>query len=370
MVQVTTGDIFESGAQTIVNTVNTEGVMGKGLALQFSKRFPEMYQDYVRRCENGEVKLGQPYLYRGLLEPWILNFPTKQHWRSVSKLADIEQGLTYLADHCKQWGIESLAVPPLGCGHGGLEWTIVGPVIYRHLKTLDIPVTFYAPTGSPPEMMSEQFFKQAQEEPRPDPHLGAWVAIAEIVNRLMGERYRTPLSRTSFQKVAYFATEVGIPTGLIFDQGSYGPFSAQLKPYLTKMVNNGLVTESTEDHGNAFRVNVGPSFSEARQMQLAFLAGYDRSIDRIADLFLRLRTAHEAEIAATVHFVASRLALQHSSKPTESEVLDGVAEWKKRRKPPLKDDEVAAMIRNLGILGWVNLSYSDDLPVPADIASV
>src|SRR5271165_4137211 len=99
MIKVLTGDIFESRAQTLVNTVNTVGVMGKGIALGFRKRFPEMYEDYVRRCERHEVQLGKPYLYRGVVPPHIMNFPTKEHWRSVSRLRDIVAGLRYLQGH-------------------------------------------------------------------------------------------------------------------------------------------------------------------------------------------------------------------------------------------------------------------------------
>jgi O-acetyl-ADP-ribose deacetylase (regulator of RNase III) len=120
------GDLFESGAQTLVNTVNTVGVMGKGVALEFKRRFPEMFADYQRRCQAGDVRLGEPYLWRGLVEPWVINFPTKDHWRSVSKLADIERGLVYLAEHIAEWSVTSLAVPPLGAGSGGLDWATIG----------------------------------------------------------------------------------------------------------------------------------------------------------------------------------------------------------------------------------------------------
>ncbi len=112
MITVVRGDLFKSKAQTLVNTVNCVGVMGKGIALGFKKRFPDMFADYVLRCEAGEVKLGQPYLYRSLLPPWVLNFPTKDHWRSVARLSDITNGLDHLTAHYTDWGIQSLAVPP------------------------------------------------------------------------------------------------------------------------------------------------------------------------------------------------------------------------------------------------------------------
>ena len=118
MVTVNIGDLFSSTAQTLVNTVNCVGVMAKGIALKFKERFPEMFKDYETRCARAEVRLGEPYLFKRLLPPWILNFPTKDHWRSVTKLHDIIRGLEFLLRHYRAWGITSLAVPPLGCGSG------------------------------------------------------------------------------------------------------------------------------------------------------------------------------------------------------------------------------------------------------------
>lgn len=125
MVKLIKGDIFSSKAQTLVNTVNCVGVMGKGLALQFKKMFPEMYRDYEERCQRRGVKPGRPYLYKPLIEPWILNFPTKDHWRSVSRLDDIVDGMEYLLKNYKEWDISSIAMPPLGCGNGQLDWNLL-----------------------------------------------------------------------------------------------------------------------------------------------------------------------------------------------------------------------------------------------------
>src|SRR5688572_30552826 len=107
--------------------------MGKGIALGFRKQFPEMHREYVRMCERGEVKLGRPYLWQSIVPPWVLNFPTKDHWRENSSLEAIVAGLEYLGEHYLEWGITSLAVPPLGSGLGGLDWRIVGPLLYQHL---------------------------------------------------------------------------------------------------------------------------------------------------------------------------------------------------------------------------------------------
>src|SRR5438552_1778116 len=137
MVDVLIGDMFESGAQTLVNTVNTVGVMGKGIALEFKKRFPDMYADYVARCEAHIVRLGQPYIFHRPSTPWVLNFPTKGQWRAVSRLSDIVTGLEHIERHYREWGITSLAVPALGCSNGQLEWRVVGPTLFKHLKRLD-----------------------------------------------------------------------------------------------------------------------------------------------------------------------------------------------------------------------------------------
>jgi len=160
------GDLFSSNAQTLVNTVNTVGVMGKGVALEFKKRFPEMYDDYVRRCARHEVRLGRPYLFKQLMGPLILNFPTKDHWRSLSRLSDIVDGLKYLRDNYKEWGITSLAVPPLGSGNGGLEWRVIGRTLYGILSTFDIPVEIYAPHGAPLEELTSEFL---EDVPAGDP---------------------------------------------------------------------------------------------------------------------------------------------------------------------------------------------------------
>ena len=118
MFTTTIGDMFESGAQTLVNTVNCVGVMGKGVAEVFKKRYPAMFEDYERRCRRGEVRLGEPYLYRDLSRTMIINFPTKDHWRSSSRLADRERGLDHLVRHVGEWGLTSVAMPPLGCRNG------------------------------------------------------------------------------------------------------------------------------------------------------------------------------------------------------------------------------------------------------------
>ena len=367
MITVRIGDIFESGAQTLVNTVNCVGVMGKGIALEFKKRFPEMHDDYVQLCNQGKVKLGEAYLYRRLIPPWILNFPTKDHWRSVSRLEDIVAGLRYLQEHCREWGITSLAVPPLGCGQGQLEWRIVGPTLYRRLKRLDIPVDLFAPFGTPHEELKLAFLDAANRgQPAPSRQdanyrvFPAWVALVEILRGIEREPYHWRVGRTTFQKIAYFATESGIPTGLEYKRGSFGPYAADLKRQITGLVNNGLIRE--ERLGRMFAVRTGPTFEDAWRAYAEQVEHWRKAIDKITDLFMRMNT-QQAEVAATVHFAAVELKQAGRPKPSESEILGQVMQWKQKRRPPLDEKEVALTIRNLNMLSWIGAEVSEDLPV-------
>jgi uncharacterized protein YwgA/O-acetyl-ADP-ribose deacetylase (regulator of RNase III) len=372
MVKVVIGDMFTSDAQTFVNTVNCVGVMGKGIALQFKNAFPDIYEEYVRLCDAGEFKLGIPHLHKRAIRPWVLNFPTKDHWRSVSKLEDIIKGLEYLEKHYKEWEITSLAVPPLGCGQGQLEWRVVGPTLYRHLKKLDIPVQLFAPYGTPHEELqptfldgssngSKQSIPQSTDSLAPLSRVPAgWIALIKILAQVEHEPHHWAVGRTSFQKIAYFATELGIPTGLEYHKGSYGPFAGDLKGQIAKLANNGLIKEVRL--GSMFAVQVGETFADACRAYEPELLKWGHQIDRITDLFVRMQT-HQAELAATVHFAAQVVAERLKSKPTEIAVLSEVMKWKQKRRPALKDQEVSSTIRHLRVLGWLDVTTSSNLPL-------
>jgi O-acetyl-ADP-ribose deacetylase (regulator of RNase III) len=140
MLQYTDTTVFNVGAQTIVNTINCVGVMGAGLALECQLRFPEMFQDYVERCKSKSVKIGKPYLYRSYGSPWIMNFPTKNHWKYPSKIEWIEQGLDYFAKNYERGCIQSIAFPKLGCDKGGLNWRDVQTIMENYLQNLNIDI--------------------------------------------------------------------------------------------------------------------------------------------------------------------------------------------------------------------------------------
>ena len=141
MVTYIKGDIFRSPAKVLTNPVNCVGVMGKGLALEFKKRYPDLFDDYRKRCNNNTVIPGKPYLWSNE-RTTILNFPTKRHWKDNSRLEDIEAGLKYLEENWMSLGIDSIALPAIGCGEGGLHWDFVKKLIDKHLGTIPGFVAF------------------------------------------------------------------------------------------------------------------------------------------------------------------------------------------------------------------------------------
>lgn len=142
MLKYIEGDIFSSPAQVLVNTVNTVGVMGKGIALEYKKRYPEMFNQYKLQCDRHKLVVGKLILWYGI-DHWILQFPTKEHWRNPSKLEYIERGLMTFVNKYADYNISSIAFPKLGCGNGELDWNQVKPLMEKYLKNLPIDVYIY-----------------------------------------------------------------------------------------------------------------------------------------------------------------------------------------------------------------------------------
>jgi len=364
------GDILKSKAQTLINTVNCVGIMGKGIALEFKKCFPAMFADYIARCRRNEVKPGLPYLYRELTPPQIVNFPTKDHWKSVAKISDIERGLKYLLDRYKEWGITSLAVPPLGCGNGRLEWSVVGPLIYKYANRMDIPVEMYAPYGTPSKALTVEFLAHAEpggidrvQRASRSSLNPAWVALVEILHRIEEQPYHWPVGRVIFQKIAYVATQQGLPTGFRYARGSFGPFCKELKYAETELVNSNLLQEHRR--GNMFVMQVGPNFTRIRKHFESLLSRWTTIIEKTTDLFMRLNT-EQAEIVATVIYAANSLRERSTINPTESQLLQSVMQWKQKRHPLPDESMVGSVIRNLAMLHWLRVIPDPNLPVEDD----
>lgn len=371
MIKVLIGDMFKSEATTLVNTVNCVGVMGKGVALEFKKRWPGLMSDYEKKCKSKEVKLGEPYLYTDLAGTSIVNFPTKGHWRAASRLADIEAGLLYFLEKYKEWNIESIAFPPLGCGNGGLEWDVVGPLMYKLLSKVSIPVEIYAPFGTPTSKLTEDFLSPSQQRlfeerghkgtrgPKLNPN---WLVMLEVMDQLEQQPYAPKVGRTIFQKICHAVTALGVETDLDFKKASYGPFSEQVQKLLGTLANANLIQET--QLGRMNHLKTGPEYEKIREKNRDVLTLHRSRIDKTVDLFSRIKDTEQAEEVATVFFAVSKLKEdQQVQIVPEREVFDFVLSWKKAWNTEEKRESIASAIRNLAMLGWIRVSLSECLPL-------
>ncbi len=364
--EIRIGNIFDSSSKTLVNTVNCVGVMGKGIALDFKNRYPLMFKEYVQLCSKGEVKPGQPYYYSDLSGASILNFPTKDHWRSPSKLSYIVKGLDWFRENYGKLGITSIAFPPLGCGNGGLTWSIVGPLMYDKLSDLPIDIEVYAPYGTNPIELSEGFLRDnVIRSPKEVignkklPFNKYWLLILYVVQKLNQDRYSLSVGRTIFQKVCYVLTRTGIPTGFNFVEGSYGPYAKEVHEALTVLSNANLMTE--RQLGQMIETVVSPSFSLPYDQ---FSSDEIRKADLAVDLLSRIQRTDQAEMVATVLFSYDEL-LNSNGTPSDRDIFDHILSWKPRWKGQ-KEAEIIKTIYSLSALSWMSPIYSGTLTSPED----
>ncbi len=362
MMKVLIGNMFETSMQTLVNTVNCVGVMGKGVAKTFKDQYPTMFEDYKQRCDHKQVKPGVPYYYHDMLGVSVLNFPTKDHWRSASKLADVINGLDIFVQNYKKWGITSIAFPPLGCGNGGLEWELVGPLMYQRLKPLDIDIEIYAPFGTSKTQLKKEFFEKtvevdfSEKGKKSKAFNPEWLALIEVVKQLGLQPYTSPIGRTIFQKICYIMTELGTETGFKFKQGSYGPFSDNIKDALNYFSNSNLIQEEQLGKMTALKVDV--AYDSYLVKYSTVIEKRYKSIVKTVDLFSRIKSTDQAEEVTTVLF-ASRRVKEKNGTATEQELFDYILDWKKSWNKQDKKESVSSTIRNLEMLDWLKLNSSD-----------
>lgn len=355
------GNLFESKAKTLVNTVNCVGVMGKGIALDFKKRYPAMFDEYAQMCARGEVKPGVPYYYSDLYGSSILNFPTKDHWRSPSRLSYISSGLNWFRENYGELGITSIAFPPLGCGNGGLPWETVGPLMYSMLVDLPIEIEIYAPFGTKPEQLTEKYLSANVVQPSQEvlgqnriPFNKYWLLLLYVVQRLNHDKYALSVGRTIFQKVCFVLTRTGIPTGFRFVEGSYGPYAKEVKDAILALSNANLMTERS--YGKMVETVVSPSFKlPTEEFALQELICAEKTID----LMSRIRNTDQAEMIATVLFSYDEL-LESNLSVTEGQIFEHVLKWKPRWKNK-KSAEIVEAISDLSILGWMTPTRNRDI---------
>jgi O-acetyl-ADP-ribose deacetylase (regulator of RNase III)/uncharacterized protein YwgA len=366
MLRALIGDLFASRAETLVNTVNCVGVMGKGVAEQFRKRFPAMFEDYKSRTDAKTVRLGQPYVYQDPSGTQIVNFPTKNHWRSPSRLSDIERGLDFLNAHIAEWRIARLALPPLGCGNGGLEWSEVGPLIWRKLHEQPIDIEVYAPYGTPKQQLSEEFLSAPSQMSlegkgrKHKPLKPEWIVLMEVLRELEAQPYASPVGRTIFQKISYVVTEMGVPTGFNFNKGSYGPFSGDVKLVLHDFANRNWLNE--RNLGRMIALRVSPQYTKERNQYVEEIERYQKKINKAVDLFSRIKSTEQAEEVMTVFFAARQLKAGRNGNTSEQDLQDYILDWKKSWRTDQKKEALASAIRNLILLEWLQLKINEAIP--------
>jgi O-acetyl-ADP-ribose deacetylase (regulator of RNase III) len=296
MINLTHGNMLEARPEALVNTVNCVGVMGKGIALQFKQAYPENYKFYRAACERGEVQPGRMLVYDNgqLIHPrYIINFPTKQHWKEKSRLEYIETGLVALVKEIESRKIKSIAIPPLGAGSGGLDWNQVRSRIEKALAPLtDVQILLYLPEGAP----AAEKMRVATTRPNMTPGRAILLALLE---RYAGPMYR--LKMLEVQKLAYFVQVAGEPLKLKFDKGAYGPYAETLNHVLQRM--EGHFIRGYGDRSNQSTLQLFPGAAEQARIFLQAQPESLERLERVAQLINGFETPYGMELLATVHWV-------------------------------------------------------------------
>jgi O-acetyl-ADP-ribose deacetylase (regulator of RNase III) len=348
-IEVRTGDLLEAEVDALVNTVNCVGVMGKGIALQFKRRFPDNFRQYERACKAGEVRLGEMFVVP--LEElgdrqWIVNFPTKGHWKANSKLSDISAGLDSLIQVIRRLGIRSIAVPPLGAGNGGLHWPDVERLIRSKFAEMpDVSVYLYAPTPGHravhPARVRMTWGRAALVR-----LLEAYAARRRAIEPWEAERGASALE---IQKLMYFASLLEPKLKLRFAQGKYGPYSDQVRHLMQEM--EGTFTEGFGD-GNDRVLALQPVAATAEGSRRAREVASEDLDRELVDPTLRLTSgfegAYELELLASVHWVVANQGARDAA--TASELVRG---WTERKGRLFTDAHVAAAMSHLRDVGLI-----------------
>jgi O-acetyl-ADP-ribose deacetylase (regulator of RNase III) len=349
MVREVIGNLLEAQVEALVNTVNTVGVMGKGIALQFKHAYPDNYRAYAKACRENKVRLGSMFTHNlgGLRDPhYIINFPTKRHWRGKSRIEDIKIGLAALVEDVKRLGVRSIALPPLGCGNGGLTWQQVYPLIVEAFAVVPgVQVFVFAPAGSPP---AEQMPNRTQ---RPAMTLGR-AAMLALMNRYRAPGFEYRLSLLEVQKLVYFLTRAGeLLKQVEFVKGTYGPYTHTLGHVLERL--DGHFISGYGDGGNkpTTPITLKP---EAAQEAEAFLQQYPATrqrFDRVVRLIEGFETPRGMELLASVDWVATREA---SAAGSDAEaVIQAVHAWSQRKRGLLSGYQIRTAWNRLREQKWI-----------------
>lgn len=324
MIEYKTGDILKEEAEALVNTVNCVGVMGRGIALQFKRAFPENFKAYVARCKRNAIQPGRVFVFETgqLTSPrYIINFPSKRHWRGKSRMEDIESGLVSLAQEIRSRGIRSVAIPPLGSGLGGLNWPEVRVRLEGALKEFeDVKVVIFKPGGGPVDERANR----SSDVPRMTAGRAALVGLMERYLRGLLDPFVTLLEA---HKLMYFMQIGGEPLNLRFTQGHYGPYADNLR-HVLHAIEGHLVSgyaDGGDVPGKELKLVPG-GIEEAR----AFLEQHPDTrarFERVTDLVEGFESPFGLELLSTVHWVA-----REQNPQTLDDLVTHTYAWNERKK--------------------------------------
>ncbi len=349
---ITSGDLLKAEADAIVNTVNCVGVMGKGIALQFKQKWPDNYKAYKKACDAKLVHPGSMFVYdlgRLAGRPYfIINFPTKDHWRGKSELSFIKEGLNDLVRVVRELGIRSIAIPPLGCGNGGLDWEQVHPLIeHAFLPFADsVKVLTFAPAGAPRATEMEI----RTDKPRMTPGRAILIKLIALYREL-----EYSLSKIEVQKLCYLAQCAGEPLKLDFERKQFGPYAPKLRHVLTHI--DGHYVQGVGDHDKAeTELTLLPGAVDDADQFLVDHPDSLRRMEHVGQLIEGFETPYGMELLATVHWVATRqcegLGLEcvmrgiHNWEPSQPE-------WNRRKKELMTLPQVRFALDRLASGGWL-----------------
>lgn len=344
MIEYKTGDIIAEDVEALVNTVNCVGIMGRGIALQFKNAFPENFEAYKAACHREEVQPGRMFVFETnqLTNPrYIINFPTKRHWRGKSRTEDIEAGLKTLVQEITNLGIRSIAIPPLGSGLGGLNWWDVRYKIADALSILpDVKVVVFEPRDAPDAK------KVVKPRKIPDMTAGR-AALVGLMNRYLGGLLVPFVSLLEVHKLMYFMQETGEPLRLHYVEAPYGPYADNLRHVLRAV--EGYFVSGYADGGDAPEkelILVPGAIRDAN----AFLESHADTrarFDRVAELVEGFESPFGLELLSTVHWIANR-----SHAMTADEIVAQTYEWSNRKRQ-FSRRQILLALEHLKQMGWL-----------------
>jgi O-acetyl-ADP-ribose deacetylase (regulator of RNase III) len=346
MIRFTKGDILAADAEALVNTVNSVGIMGRGIALQFRQAFPANYKAYAVACRQGEVRPGRMFVFdtgQLTMPRYIINFPTKRHWRGKSRLSDIEAGLVDLVEVIRSRGIRSVAIPPLGSGLGGLDWGDVRPLVEGALAVLpDVEVIVFEPGGR----ASEDRANKSTTVPR---MTEGRAALVGLMNQYLSALMDPFITLLEVHKLMYFLQAAGEPLKLRYVKAPYGPYAENLRHVLRAIDGHLIAGYADSGESPDKELSLVPGATRDAESFLETKAATRQRFDRVRHLVEGFETPFGLELLATVHWVAS-----HESARELSSIERATYAWG-ARKHDFTPSQIQFAAERLRSEGWLDV---------------